>query len=181
MNPYDDFIEIPELFHSFETGKPIARCGLCDRDLMEPGTRYVIEKAFKNAETVFEHAVCLDCHSGVMEEMSEESTNRINQYFAERVDAEARPDQCREAFENEAQKWVGHCLIKGYPLQECDEYQLYGLCVDRHMVLNGFPYMLSGEVIDEIIELLSEQTLGLLGELSEKLFGIDAPKDLLIF
>lgn len=181
MQTYHDFIPIPEVFWSFETGKPINRCGLCDRNLMEPGTNYLIEKAFKNGETIFEHALCLQCHTRSVDEMSTESMQRLHAYFAERVDMEKRIAQGVEQFGTDPEKWIAHCMVKGYPIRECEEYQLYGYCIDEDLIFNGAPYILSGEVIDDILELLSSKTLDALGDLSDRLFGFNAPKDLLLF
>lgn len=181
MPEFGNYAPIPEVFWSFETGRPFTRCSLCGRDLMEEGTNYLIEKAFREGETLFEHALCLDCHVGCQEEMSEESRRNIRAYFADRVDIESRPMQLQQKAGADSARWLDHCLVKGYPLEECGEYQIYGFCIDRDLIFNGAPYMICGEVIDEILELLSSQTLGVLGDISDRLFGIDAPKDLLVF
>jgi hypothetical protein len=96
------------------------------------------------------------------------------------VDVEHRRSRCLEEFGTDPQQWIGHCMIKGYPLRECDEYQLYAFCIDEDLVFSGAPYMICGEAVEEIMNLLSSQTLGALAELSDRLFGIDAPKDLLL-
>ncbi|VGO17497.1 hypothetical protein PDESU_06093 [Pontiella desulfatans] len=181
MIVYDDYIPVPEIFWSFETGKPISHCSLCHRELMEPGTNYVIEKAFQDGETLFEHAICLQCHFQCLENLSEESTRRIRSYFAENVDLEHRPAQLLEKFGTRHERWLGHCMVKGYPPEECGEYQIYGFCIDQDLIFNGAPYMISGEAVDEILGLLSSETLGALGDISDRLFGIGSPKDLLVF
>jgi hypothetical protein len=181
MPAFDAHIPLPEIFWSFETGRPIARCGLCNCDLMEPGTGYIIEKAFKDKETLFEHALCIPCHFQCLEEISEESTARICAYFAENPDLATRPVQYLEKFGTDHRRWIDRCMMKGYPAVECAEYQLYGFCVDKSLRLNGAPYILSGEAVDEIVALLSSETLKVLGDLSEQLFGIGSPKDLLVF
>jgi hypothetical protein len=175
-----EYIPVPEIFWSFETGQPIRRCGLCDCDLMEPGTNYLIEKAFRNGETIFEHALCMDCHTESVAQMSAESMQRIHSYFSEHVDMEKRYAQALEDYRTDHEKWISHCLVKRYPAQECGEHQLYGFCIDKNLIFNGTPYILSGEVIDEILELLSSETIDALGELSDRLFRLDAPKNLLL-
>ncbi len=181
MDELGNYIEVPEEFWSFETGKPLAACRLCGKDLMMEGTNYLIEKAFRNDETIFEHAMCLDCYAKCHESMSDESKIRIRDYFAEHVDMKQRDLDLLERHGTDHSKWLGHCMVKGYPLAECGEYQIYGYCIDKDLVFSGAPYALSGEVIEEILELLSPQTLGVMKDLSAKLFGIDAPKDLLVF
>lgn len=181
MEELGDYIQVPEEFWSFETGEPMKACRLCGRDLMMEGTNYLIEKAFKNGETIFEHALCLDCYTKCHEEMSDDSKIRIRDYFAERVDMNARHSTLFEKHGTKHNRWISHCMVKGYPVEECGEYQLYGFCIDKDLVFSGAPYVLSGEVIEEILDLLSSETLGVMSELSAKLFGVDAPKDLLVF
>lgn len=177
---HEDYIPIPEIFWSFETGKPIRHCKLCGCDLQEPGTNYFIEKAFKNGETIFEHALCFSCYTACQESMSEDSRLRIRDYFAERVDMDARQEKYMASFGTDSEKWISHCMVKGFPIREVDEYQLYGFCIDKDLIFSGAPYAICGDVIEEILELLSAETLGVMYDLSQKLFGIDAPKDLLV-
>jgi hypothetical protein len=69
-------------------------------------------------------------------------------------------------------------MIKGTPMSQCEEHQIYGWFIDKDIVFTGMPYMLSSEVIDELLSLLSNETIGVLEDFSEKLFGIDIPKGL---
>lgn len=156
------------------------RCSLCNCDLIAPDTNYLIEKAFANGETIFEHALCLDCHAVTVSQMSADSMQRIRTYFSEHVDMEKRHASALEQFGNDHQKWIAHCLIKGYPLQECGEYQLYGFCSGDQLTFNGSPYILSGEAVDEITDLLSSETAEALADISDRLFGLDVPKNLLM-
>jgi hypothetical protein len=181
MNECNDYIPVPEEFWSFETGRPMAQCSLCGCDLMADGTNYLIEKAFIRGETIFEHALCLGCHAKCVSELSQESLQRIQNYFAEHVDMEEYRTTSLERFGTDHTQWISHCMVKGYPIRECEEYQLYGFCIDSDLMFNGTPYALSGEAIDEIMQLMSNQTLGAMADLSDRLFGIDAPKDLLVF
>jgi len=181
MPEHGNHIPVPEIFWSFETGKPIERCSLCNRDLTAAGTNYLIEKAFREGETMFEHALCLHCHVECVGELSAESLERIQAYFAEHADLENRPTRLLEQHGTDPARWLGHCMVKGFPIDECSEYQIYGFCIGRNLLFNGAPYLLSGEAIDDILELLSGQTLGALGDISDRLFGIDAPKELLVF
>ncbi|MDF7826151.1 hypothetical protein P4B35_19120 [Pontiellaceae bacterium B12227] len=181
MDLHHDYIAVPEVFWSFETGKPISHCKLCDCDLMEPGTNYLIEKAFKNGETIFEHALCLSCYTESHQSMSEDSREKIRDYFAEHVNMDERQNIFMEQYGTEHEKWIDHCMVKGFPVREIEEYQLYGFCIDKDLVFSGAPYVLCGDVIEEIMELLSAETLGTMNALSQKLFGVDAPHDLLMF
>ncbi|VGO22770.1 hypothetical protein [Pontiella sulfatireligans] len=180
MQTEEHRIPLPEIFWSFETGQPMGHCSVCGCDLMEGCLDYQIEKAFKDGETIFEAAVCTRCQFEVFSELSEKSREQITRYFTRRISMHERTSECLERFGTDHRKWIAHCLIKGYPLEECGEYQLYGYCSGGELVFNGAPHILSGEVIEEITDLLSAASLGVLGKLSDRLFGIDAPKDLLI-
>jgi len=180
MENRPDRIPVPEIFWSFETGRPFSRCRLCGVDLMTHGADYLIEKAFKNGETIFEHAICLPCYMHCQQELSEESRERIAAYFAEHTDMEARQLRFSQAHGTDHEKWIEHCAVKKYPVRECEEHQLYGFCSGDALLFAGAPYILSGEAIEEILDLLSNETLGTLHDLTGRLFGIDAPKDLLI-
>lgn len=181
MDVHHDYIPVPEIFWSFETGKPIDTCRLCECDLMKPGTNYLIEKAFKKGEIIFEHALCLDCYTECNNAMSTDSRERISAYFAESTDMNERQDRLMDKHGTNVDPWISHCMVKGFPIQEVDEYQLYGFCIDKDLVFSGAPYVLCGDVIEEIIDLLSPETLGVMRDLSNKLFGVDAPHDLLVF
>ena len=181
MDMHADYIPVPEVFWSFETEKPIENCKLCNCDLMEVGTNYLIEKAFKKGETIFEHALCLPCYTECNQSMSEDSRLKIRNYFAERVNMDERHKTFMEQHGTHHGKWISHCMVTGFPIREVDEYQLYGFCIDKDLIFSGAPYVLCGDVIEEILELLSAETLGVMTDLSQKLFGIDAPHDLLVF
>ena len=71
-------------------------------------------------------------------------------------------------------------MVKGTPRWKCEEHQIFGWFVDRDIVFNGLPYMLSSEVIDEVVQLLSPETLGALHDFSDKLFGLDLTQPILV-
>ena len=71
-------------------------------------------------------------------------------------------------------------MIRNIPFSDCNEYQIYGWFIGKDIVYNGMPYMLSGDVIDELFNLLSSETTGVLDDFSEKLFGIDVPKGVIL-
>lgn len=50
----NDYIEIPDLLKSFETGKPISHCVDCGTQLLDEGPLYLIQKAYQNSEVLVE-------------------------------------------------------------------------------------------------------------------------------
>jgi hypothetical protein len=180
MKFFEDFIPVPEKFWSFETGESFKHCSLCNLNLRESGTPYLIEKAFNKTEVIFEYALCWECREKVMHELSQKSLARIGNYFEEHVDQEKRLKTLMNKQPNDPEDWIAHCLVKGTPLADMEEYQIGGQFVGGRMVLNDFPFALGGAAIDEIVELLSNETLGIMNDLSDKLFGIDLPNRLVI-
>ena len=52
--------------------------------------------------------------------------------------------------------------------------------MDLNLLLDVLPFALSQEAIEEIAGLLSKETLGIMEDLSDKLFGINLPNNILI-
>ena len=180
MQYSDNFIPVPEPFWSFETGAPFKSCSVCGSDLMEPGANYLIEKAYKKEEVIFEYAMCWDCRNEIMSELSLKSMQLIANYFDEHVDAEARNERLNENAYQSTQSWLDHCMVKGHALKDTKEHQICGRFVDEHMVFDVFPYALSDLAIEDLVKLLSEETLGSLNDFSNKLFDIDLSNPVLI-
>ena len=53
-----------------------------------------------------------------------------------------------------------NCMVSQESLVDCEEFVIYGHFQGDKMKLGMFPYALSGAVLDEIADLLSEETLG---------------------
>jgi hypothetical protein len=180
MKIYSDFYPVPNVFWCFETGKMFRRCRMCDIDLMIEGTNYLIEKAFRKKEVIFEYAMCFDCVQQMRGSLSVQSRKLINNYFHEHVDIEERKKTLIGKYGRRTRSWISKCMIKGTPISKCEEHQIYGWFIDKDIVFTGLPYMLSGEVIDELLHLLSNETIGVLDDFSKKLFDIDIPKGLIL-
>jgi hypothetical protein len=172
---------IPKLFWSFETNEIFKTCSLCGRDLTREGSQYLIEKAYKKTEVIFEYAMCFSCREKTMKDLSEKSLNRMTHYFDEHVDLEARSKKLAAADRSSLDAWISHCIIKGTPVEASPEYHICGNFTGLNLVQNMFPYALGHQAMEEIINLLSPETLGILNDLSDKLFGIDMPNTILIF
>jgi hypothetical protein len=166
---------IPKIFHKAEGGL-LGECIMCNQNLLAPPQDYLLEKAFriypeyKKTEVIFEYAMCLTCAHAMHNELSEESRQRIEAYFAERLQLSSRDELLkpkRASFKN----WVGNCLVKGTSLKQSNEYVLYGHAHGRQLVYDFFPYALSGEAMEEISELLSEKTREVLDDFIGKHFS----------
>ena len=147
---------------------------------MVEGTNYLVEKAFRKEETLFEYAMCFDCLQKMREQLSVQSRKLIENYFDEHVDFVERTQRLLKRYGSEIRPWIDTCMISGAPIASCEEHQIYGWFIDKDIVFTGMPYMLSGKVMDELLNLLSNETIGVLEDFSETLFGIDIPQNFIL-
>lgn len=169
-------MEIPREFHSFSGGGLFEHCIECDKFLLQEGTEYFIEKAIKKypgyeaTDVIFEYAICLNCAEKMRRQMSKESMQNIENFFAQNVDFHGRME-LMQANPHNPEAWMARCMVNGNHKKDLDEYQIYAHCNGRHMELTHMPYLISGEVMDEISHLLSEQTLDELDRFINNHFG----------
>ncbi len=173
-----EYADIPPELYSDATGKPFSSCLLCKCDLLTPGTLYIIEKAVKNykdfntTDTIFEYAMCFACVEKFRGKISDTSRARIDIYFAERVDLVQRRERLIAAEEFDPKEWLSHCIIKGKRAHEFSEYQLYCQCDGTQLIFAYMPFMIGGEAMDEMMQLLSNETLGEIGGFMNEYFGV---------
>ena len=147
--------DIPSRFYSEDTHEPFAECVSCKSTL--ESKRYFVEKAYKKYPTqnihdvIFEYAICEDCAQQKNSELSTESKENIVQFFEEHTNKEG---VSLSDIQN------NKCLVSMNNLEDCDEYVIYGYFEGGKMLEGPFPYGLSGIVLDQITDLLSEQTIG---------------------
>ena len=63
------------------------------------------------------------------------------------------------------------CMITRKPKNELDEYMIYAQFRGDKMVKSTMPYLLSGKAMDEIADLLSNQTIDQLDDFMGEYFG----------
>jgi hypothetical protein len=149
---------IPEEFHSSLSGKPIENCIMCGKYLLDENVTYFIEKAVKQGNTEFEYAICMDCSANMKGAMSEESMQRLESYFAENNQFEVMQNRLSMKESVEPRDFYSHCIIKGIPLTESDEFQLVGYFTGKKIHPQSFPFAICFAAGEEMGELLSEQT-----------------------
>jgi len=166
---------IPEEFYSFETNAPFERCIECEKYLLDEGTEYIIEKAIKTYEgyeakdVVFDYAICMDCAERMRKEISKKSWEKMMQYFQENMNVQSRLEmQEKSPVEN-----LKTCMIKHTKVENCREYQIYAHCKAGKLNMENPPYMISGEVIEELLPLLSDQTIDEMNGFMNKHFSPD--------
>ena len=167
--------DIPEEFYSFETNSLFERCIECDKYLLDEDTKYLIEKAIKNYEgykardVIFDFAICMDCMRDRSKEISPESVSKISEYFQNNVDLEKKLALSQENPELSINK----CMIKGTDVSSCGEYQICGYFKGKKMNLQNPPYLISGEVMEELLPLLSDSTVDEMNGFFNKHFSPD--------
>ncbi|MEQ9466872.1 MAG: hypothetical protein RLN88_05635 [Ekhidna sp.] len=168
-------IEIPKDFYSFETNQPFERCIECDKYLLDDETEYIIEKAVKNYEgyaakdVVFDYAICMDCAERMRKEISKESWQNMMRYFQDNMNMERRMRM--QSLPSE--EGLKTCMIKDTPMDDCREYQIYAHCKGGRLNMDNPPYMISGEVMEELLPLLSDKTIDEMNGFLNKHFSPD--------
>lgn len=165
MNQSESNLPIPKEFYNSETNQPFQTCMMCNQLLTNQ--QYMVEKVIKNypslgtKEIIFEYAMCLKCAGKMHMELSEESRNRIGNYMKSHFENKAIP---RPEGQEDINKLLSQCVVKESDVNQSDEYSIYAMCNGASMTLNEFPYALSGEVQDEIMQLLSAKSLDILDD-----------------
>lgn len=170
---------IPPLFWSDAEAAPFKKCINCQSNLIESNIPYMIEKAVRGFDgekvsaTIFEYAVCMNCAQEMNMKLSVQSRERIEQFFHARVNFKERNNQLQHKKEEE---WLQNCLIHHQPVNEEGECQLYAFCQGKQFVYQDFPYMIRAEALDEMMDLISAETLRQLDDFKDDL--IDGPPEL---
>lgn len=155
-------VDIPVSFYSFHNEGMFTRCLECEKYLLEDGCEYLIEKAIRNypgynsTDVIFDYAICMDCAGKMYRELSRESLANIQQYVRERVSLEERMRLLQET--SDVNALIRHCLIKKTAAEDATEFQIYAYCTGTRINMKNPPYMISGEAMAEMAELLSKKT-----------------------
>jgi len=149
---------------------------MCEK-VLDDGTRYMIEKAlrynkkFNITETLFEYAICAACHEKIAVKLSQESLQRLGNYFAETMDHSNRTALLFTT-STDLNEWIGKCAVKGTNVKDCTEYQMCCECEGEQMMMSHLPMMLSEEAMLEMNELLSAETKDELDRFRDDFLGI---------
>ncbi|MEQ8909595.1 MAG: hypothetical protein RIC95_10415 [Vicingaceae bacterium] len=184
MSETDVFLQarsesIPEIFWSDLEARPFSNCILCKSEFLVTKEPYLIEKAVQGfngkaiTNTIFEYAVCLSCADQMQVKLSVSSRERIAHYFQSQVDFIERAKRLKE---EPLEDWLENCLIHQESVNRDGECQIYALCQGDQLLVQEFPYMIRAEALDEIMELISAETLEQLDDFKNDLF--DGPPEL---
>lgn len=171
-----DQLPIPPSFYSFDTKTKFERCIDCDKYLLDESTEYFIEKAIKNydgfsaTDVIFEYAICLSCAERMRDAMSKESFKNLQEFFMQNIDFNKRM-RLMQLHPHEPEKWMSECMITDKSKSDLREYQIYAHCKGENLVMSQMPYIVSGEALEAVSELLSDETLDELDDFSKRHFG----------
>lgn len=172
-------IEIPKMFYSDADDKLFENCQVCNKYLLEKGSSYVIEKAFKNYEgfkfktTLFEYAICLDCHGQVQQSMSKESLKNLQQYYMQILVEKGNKPIAIDVANFNLNDWISKCFFKGDSTEDMNEFQLVAQFNGSEMVLNIPPMVVGEKAMEEMSELLSNETLDEMDGFRKQFLGPD--------
>ena len=181
-------LPIPEVFLSSDTKGPIDRCIDCDHDLLKGDRYYVIEKVFKRypaidkVEVLFEYGICHQCYDQMKHKMSAESMQNLSAYMMENTDFDGLHKRINE-HPNEPEAWLDRCMIKGNPKEEMNEYQMGAFFKGDRLMTNFLPpFMVGGQAMEEMNELLSKETKDEMDDFMDDHFGVppELRKDLVL-
>lgn len=158
-----ELVPIEKAFHSFEAEAPFTHCIECEKYLLDEGTEYLIEKAVRNyqgfraEDVIFDYAICLECAQELQKGISKHSLSVMQDYMQRHFASEGRVSQLRES-EGRIDQLINKCMVTGKDAAKCEEYQIFAFCNGNKINLTMPPYMVSGQVLDELQELLSDST-----------------------
>lgn len=171
-------VPIPESLHSTETGEPISTCLVCDKPLLDDSTEYLIEKGVRQyesydvQETIFGYALCMDCHVTLQQAFSDRSRQRCQTYLASHIDAHDRATSLLEGEDFSPNDWIRQCAIHDTPRENLREFQVLAHCQGEKMLLSHLPLLIGGTAVDELTQLLSDETIDDLGGFRDEYFGL---------
>lgn len=179
MHEQEFKIEIPEKFYSDAEGKPFENCQVCGKYLLDEGTSYVVEKAFKNYEgfdfstTLFEYAICSECHTRVQKSMSKESMQNLQNYYMQKVAEKSNQPIVINFNDFKLDDWISKCFFTDNSVKTMQEYQLVAQFNGSKMVMNMPPIVVGESAMEEMAELLSNETIDEMNDFKKKFLGPD--------
>lgn len=179
MDEQEYKIEIPHQFYSDSEGKAFEHCQVCKKYLLQEGTSYVIEKAFKNYKgydfnsTIFEYAICLNCHGDIQKSMSKESLQNLQAYYMEVLAERGNQPIVINVNEFKLDDWMSKCFFTGDSTDGMEEYQVVAQFNGPKMVLNMPPMIVGEAAMEQMSALLSNSTIDQMNGFREQYFGPD--------
>ena len=187
MSTNEFTIDMPERFYSDAEGKPFQNCQVCGKYLLDENTTYMVEKAFKNYEgydfnsTIFEYAICIDCHTDVQKSMSAESVENLQKYYFQVLANKGNQPITINLNNFKLDDWLSKCFFTGDAVHGMKEFQLVGQFKGSKMVMNTPPLIVGEAAMEKMSGLLSDKTIDEMNGFKEQFLGPDPEIEELVF
>ncbi len=161
--------DIPPDFYSFESNQPFEYCIECGENLVATQAPYFVEKAyrkypdFKAHDVVYEFAMCFSCANKMRQTLSAESVVALQNF----IENNTNKSTARTTSEHSG---LEECLITRQPIQDQEEYVIYGVFQGDQMMVADFPYAIGMDAMNQLSELLSNATLDIMDDFMGKYF-----------
>lgn len=173
----EHFIDIPKAFYSDGDGKPFENCLMCGKNLLEGDVTYVVEKAMKNydkydfSSTVYEFAICTDCHMEQQNKMSEESLHNMQSYYQNKIMEAGKQSVAIDLGSFDIKTWLSKCFFSDKPISQMKEYQIVAQFKGDKMLLNMPPMVIGEDILNDMADLLSDKTTDEMNGFREQFLG----------
>lgn len=172
-----NLIDIPPVFYPYESQEPFKECLVCGADLSLGDKDYFIEKAIRNhveygvKDVVFEYAICSECAENMQKSMSQESRQNMQNYFLKHEEFMHKMQRYQMGEGESLDDLLSRCSITGDSVDQMGEYMINGHFRGGKMVATTMPYIIGSKAMDELSELMSNETLGEMNDFMGQYFG----------
>lgn len=172
-----NLIDIPKDFYPFESNEPFNECMVCGVDLSLGTTDYFVEKAVKNnvefqvQDIVFEYAICSSCAQNMQKSISVESRQNMQAFFSNHPNFMSKIHSYQQGKGEPVDELISKCALSGEPVGLMPEYMMFGHFRGDKMLSTTMPYILGGKAMDELSELMSNETLDEMNGFKNQYFG----------
>ncbi len=177
MDQQNYLIDIPKRFYSDVTEKPFHNCDICGKQLLNNNVSYVIEKVIKNYEghdfssTIYEFAICLDCHTNMQKSMSAESLQNLQNHYSKVMAEKGNEPMMIDMRTFNMDDWLSKCFFSGGEIKDMKEYQIVGQFTGSKLIMNTPPIIIGHEAMKQMAGLLSEKTTDEMNGFRDKFLG----------
>ena len=172
-----NLLDIPKEFYPFESTEPFNECMMCGVDLSLGITDYFVEKAVKNnvayqvQDIVFEYAICSSCAQNMQQSISKESQKNMQLFFANHPNFMNKIQAYQQGEGEPVDELISKCSLNGESIEEMHEYMMFGHFRGDKMLATTMPYILGGKAMDELSELMSNETIDQMNDFKNQYFG----------
>ena len=156
--PHHRLHDLPEIFHSEETNRPFDHCQDCGDAFEHCEDGHLIQKVISNGETILEIAICSPCHQTLLESYSQESRERIWNFYLDHGDIGQRLKKFFPIPVGNPDPWINHCITCGASRASVREYAIASQVIADQLVYGETPLMICLGCTERIVEMMSEQS-----------------------